>query len=116
MATEKQIKANRKNGKLWGPKTSSGKMVVRRNALKHGITAKIFFNSEDQKEYDRILFALVQEYSPVWFTEIVLLERMAVSLFKTQRTMRMQDQYFQQSSTKNIESRRYIPTADDLTE
>jgi hypothetical protein len=42
MATEKQIAANRRNALLsCGPKTEAGKKSSSRNALRHGLTARI---------------------------------------------------------------------------
>ena len=42
MATAAQIKANRRNAqRSTGPKTDEGKVCVRRNAFKHGMTTRI---------------------------------------------------------------------------
>jgi len=48
MATAKQIDANRRNAqKSTGPKTEEGRDRVRRNALKHGMTARTVLPQED---------------------------------------------------------------------
>ena len=40
MVTEKQLIANRENGKLGGVKTEAGKQVTRLNAVTHGLLTK----------------------------------------------------------------------------
>lgn len=113
MATEKQIIANRKNGKLGGPKTQKWKMIARRNALKHWITAKILFNEEDQKEYNDIFHKLFEEYSPQGFSEIFLVETMALSAYRKMRLVRMEDAYLIRASQDlNL----YRPSIEDLCE
>ena len=56
MATAAQIEANRRNAqKSTGPKTDEGKARVRRNALKHGMTARTIMPvlpQEDPKELE----------------------------------------------------------------
>ena len=49
--SQKQIDANRENGKKGGVKTDEGKAVSKYNALKHGILSKqILFEGEDENE------------------------------------------------------------------
>jgi hypothetical protein len=44
MTSLKQIEANRRNAlNSTGPKTEAGKQQSRRNALRHGLTAEMFF-------------------------------------------------------------------------
>jgi hypothetical protein len=53
MATAKQIDANRRNAqKSTGPKTEEGRDRVRRNALKHGMTARTVLPQEDPRLQD----------------------------------------------------------------
>ena len=56
MATAAQIEANRRNAqKSTGPKTDEGKARVRRNAFKHGMTARTIMPvlpQEDPKELE----------------------------------------------------------------
>ena len=113
MSSEKQIIANRKNGKLGWPKTQKWKMVVRRNALKHWITARILFDEEDQKEYNEILHKLCDEYNPQGFSEVFLVETMAVSAYRKMRLLRAEDAYFLRASQ---ETNIYRPTEEDLCE
>ncbi len=40
MTSEKQIEANKENGKLGGVKTDEGKAVSKYNAIKHGLLSK----------------------------------------------------------------------------
>ena len=49
MATSAQVDANRKNGKLGGPKTDAGKAAVRHNARKHGIFASALTDQDTEE-------------------------------------------------------------------
>ena len=53
MATQRQLEACRRNGRLGGPKTAAGKAVARLNARKHGIFASAL-TDEDAEELDGI--------------------------------------------------------------
>jgi hypothetical protein len=48
VATKRQRKANRENGKKGGPKTPEGKAVARLNARKHGIFASCFTEQDEE--------------------------------------------------------------------
>lgn len=88
-------------------------MMVRRNALKHWITAKILFNEEDQKEYNEILQKLFEEYSPQGFSEIFLVETMAISAYRKMRLLRIEDAYLIKASQDiNL----WRPSVEDLCE
>lgn len=113
MPSEKQIIANRKNGKLGGPKTRKWKSIVSRNALKHWITAKIFTDSEWQKEFDEILNELILEFEPFWYFELCLVEKMALSLYRSKQIIMIENQFIM-ASVKEQSIKRYIPTCEDL--
>lgn len=50
--SQKQIDANRENGKLGGVKTDEGKTVSRYNAIKHGLLSEeVLLDGEDEKSW-----------------------------------------------------------------
>lgn len=54
MITDKQLIANRENGKLGGVKTEEGKAVSRMNATKHGLLSQeICLKDEDPEEFKK---------------------------------------------------------------
>src|SRR5262249_21705911 len=66
MTSARQQEANRRNAlKSTGPRTLSGKLVSRRNALRHGLTAETLIEPlEDPKVYRAFEAAIVAEYVP----------------------------------------------------
>ena len=94
MATEAQIKANKKNSKKsTGPKTAKGKRTVSQNAVRHGFFMRdSVIWDEDQAALDRYREAMLAEMAPVGVMESSVAER-AVSLsWRLRRAERMQDQ------------------------
>ena len=70
MASLKQIKANRENGKKGGPKTEAGKLVSSQNALKYGLLAKKNnLTGADRKEYEQLVVSALEELQPRSFLE-----------------------------------------------
>jgi hypothetical protein len=74
MVSEKQLVANRENGKKGGPKTAEGKAIVRLNALKHGLFAKdLVLNDEDEEVLEEIRQRLLVELEPQSMVEEMLI-------------------------------------------
>jgi hypothetical protein len=92
MATAKQISANQANAaKSTGPRTDSGKARSRRNSIKHGLLSKeLVLNWEDEKEFSKLINALLAEHRPEGATETLLVEQMAVSIWKMGRLTGME--------------------------
>lgn len=96
MPTEKQIIANKQNAQLaTGPKTTSGKEVVSKNAIKHGIFTKdLIVSSEIEKEsvdeYQSILNNLVDCLLPCNQMESLLVEKIAADFWRLRRTIRFE--------------------------
>jgi hypothetical protein len=92
MATAKQIAANQANAsKSTGPNTTSGKARSRRNSIKHGLLSKeLVLGWEDEKEFNKLMNALLAEHRPEGATEMLLVEQMAVSLWKMSRLTGME--------------------------
>jgi len=87
MASPKQLKANRENAKRsTGPKSSSGKTSSRQNALKHGLSARIFvLPHEDKTSSEKLVAALKSEFSPQSRIATELVEDLAGYLWKLRR-------------------------------
>ncbi len=86
MASERQIAANRLNAqKSTGPRSPEGKAAVSQNALKHGLRSKYFLRgfAEEKEDYLQLYAGLYEEWQPATRTEEVLLERMALALWKS---------------------------------
>lgn len=96
MSTEKQILANKQNAQLaTGPKTTSGKEVVSKNAIKHGIFTKDLIVSseienENEDEYQCILNNLVDCLIPCNQLESLLVEKIAADFWRLRRTIRFE--------------------------
>ncbi len=96
MSTEKQIIANKQNAQLaTGPKTTNGKEVVSKNAIKHGIFTKDLIVSSDIEnesadEYQSILNNLVDCLLPCNQMESLLVEKIAADFWRLRRTIRFE--------------------------
>jgi hypothetical protein len=90
----KKLEANRRNAQLsTGPTTEEGKSWSRRNALKHGILASALLitegeGSEDPAEFEELLGSLHHDLAPVGALEEMLLEKVAVCLWRNKRALK----------------------------
>ena len=87
MASEKQSVANRANAKLsTGPKTQSGKTQSRKNAWKHGLTAKaLVIKGENPKDFDLVRAEFEAQFKPQNALQFELVERLAVTAWRLRR-------------------------------
>lgn len=96
MSTEKQAAANRKNAQLsTGAVTETGKAIVSRNAVRHGIFTKdLVINTgdgkEDVSEYQEILDNLEKSMNPSGQMEYLLMEKIAVDFWRMKRVIRFE--------------------------
>ena len=89
MATEAQITANRRNAsKSTGPKTPEGKLVVGKNAVRHGLLSSDLLPDEDPVEFDRFFDHLFQALEPVGAFEESLAERIIWLRWRLRRVPR----------------------------
>jgi hypothetical protein len=97
MATDKQIDANRRNGKKGGPKTPAGRAAVRNNALKHGLSAQhpVIPGLEKQSDFDKYLNLLRQELQPAGIMEHMLVDQIADAYWRRQRIIQMETGMFE---------------------
>jgi len=92
MATARQIEANRRNGRLGGPKTPEGKAISRLNARKHGIFASAL-TPQDEEELSCIHDEVVDWIKPVGPLEGMLVEKLAQTYLRLQRCARAEAEY-----------------------
>lgn len=86
--SQKQIDANRENGKKGGVKTDEGKAVSKYNALKHGILSKqILFEGEDEDELLTLEKRLRAELSPATEIELLLVDKIASNIWRLKRAL-----------------------------
>jgi len=86
MASDKQINANRLNGKKGGPKTPAGRAAVRHNALKHGLSAEHpVLSLEELSVFEEYLAQLRQEFQPIGIMEQMLVDQIADAYWRRQR-------------------------------
>lgn len=75
MPSDRQLKANRRNAALGGPKTEAGRAAVCLNALKHGCTAAtLVLPGEDAEALKQLREDLFDEYRPASPTEQLLFD------------------------------------------
>jgi hypothetical protein len=88
MASKKQIKANRANArKSTGRKTDMGKLILRFNALKHGLTSQkmVTIPGESIDAYLEHLVEVTFEYDPQTAYQRQLVEQLANRLWGLRR-------------------------------
>jgi hypothetical protein len=87
MASERQIRANRRNAlKSTGPRTKAGKAASSRNALRHGLTAhQVVIEGEDPARFDALRDRFRREFRPVGAMEKFLVERLAGLAWRLRR-------------------------------
>jgi hypothetical protein len=87
MASDKQLLANRLNARRsTGPRTVSGKIRSRRNAIKHGLTARTVIDVfEDDAEFQTFCRAVASGYAPRSTTDQEMIHRLAALLWRLRR-------------------------------
>jgi len=96
MATQSQIDANRRNAqKSTGPKTQEGKAKSRRNALRHGLTAKTcMLADEDPNDLLDMIAEIGEKFDPQDTDEDFLVQRMAEARLRYNRIMPLEASIF----------------------
>ena len=94
--SKKQIEANRKNGKLGGPKSKTGKIRISRNAIKHALLAReividVGDGSENRHDFDKLFNELISYYDPQGPIEKILVEKIAVNHWRYRRFIRAEN-------------------------
>lgn len=84
--SERQLTANRNNGKLGGVKSEAGKAISKLNATKHNILSNLFDDNEAQR-FEVVKMKFAKEYKPRTVTEEILVERLATWYIRLQRAV-----------------------------
>ncbi len=92
LTSDKQLAANRRNAQLsTGPLSPEGKRRSSGNSLKHAIFQKALFvnsdNLEELKEFNLVLYGLVQEWKPEGQTETLILQKIAIDYIRLRRVL-----------------------------
>lgn len=118
MTTEKQNIANRENSKKsTGAKTEQGKQVVSANAVKHGVfCSRLVMPFESADEYGSLLDGLIQSLKPYGAIEQLLVEKIAVAMWRQLRLTRAESASIEMNRSvhqHSIKSQVKIITAGD---
>lgn len=89
-SSEQRQAANRMNARSsTGPVTARGKSIASRNATRHGLlSARLLLDDEDASEFQSLVDELTVSLSPVGALEGLLIERIAVTVWRQQRLVR----------------------------
>ena len=89
-SSEQRLAANRANARSsTGPTTARGKSIAARNATRHGLlSTRLLLDDEDSSEFQRLLDELMEAFRPAGALERLLIERIAVTVWRQQRLVR----------------------------
>ena len=92
MPSVRQREANRRNGRLGGPKTEHGKRRSRRNSLRHRLTSTtlVVLPEENGREYEEILRGFRESLQPGGAFEDALVARLAQTHWRGLRSRRVE--------------------------
>ena len=92
MPSQRQLEANRRNGRKGGPKTEAGKQRSRLNTLKHGLTSTtlVVLPEEHQHEYEEVLRGFRESFQPHNAAEDALVLRLAQAHWRSLRSRRVE--------------------------
>lgn len=90
MASHRQVEANQRNAKLSrGPKTSTGKAVSAKNALKHGLLSRdVTIPGESSYDFKKFSEAMCDRLKPEGELECELVERIILLCWRLKRVPR----------------------------
>lgn len=110
MTSEAQIAANRKNAlKSTGPRTSKGKAVSRRNAVRHGVLSEnVAVVGDDADIFRNLRSGLMNDFDPQTEMESLMVDRIAI-LFWRERQLVNSESSMISESLGDIRRGPYIP-------
>jgi len=96
MVSEKQLMANRENGKKGGPKTDKGKAAVRYNALKHGLLSEqVVLPGEDIDDFNELKERLMADLQPQGERENMLFDIIVSTYWRLARVVALETYYIE---------------------
>jgi hypothetical protein len=85
-ASQRRIEANRKNALMsTGPKTPEGKEATSRNAIGHGLSARILLAGENPEDFERLRASVFAEREPRGVIESELADQIVETLWRLRR-------------------------------
>ena len=78
-----------------GPKSQAGKDISSLNAFKHGLSSRHWLDENQAVYYEMILISLTREYQPQTPTEVLMIERVSVTMTKAKRLTDIEDAQYQ---------------------
>lgn len=92
--SDKQLQANRRNAlRSSGPRSEAGKAIVSQNAISHGLLARhVVIEGESQTKFDLFHEEMVAELKPVGMLECSLLDKIASSIWRQHRAVRIENE------------------------
>ena len=92
--------------KATGPRTPPGKQRSKLNALKHGLLSKaVLLKDESRAEYESLLNGLRENLQPQGKLETVLVEKLAVLLWRQRRLLQAERAEIARTNIKIVDSR-----------
>jgi hypothetical protein len=102
--------------RVTGPRTLQGKGRSKHNALKHGIFSKVvLLENESKVEFDSLLDGLREDFEPEGMIETVLVEKLAMLVWRHRRLLIAEDAEIQ-SDAKVLEWDRQTGQFDEAEE
>lgn len=104
MVSERQLIANQQNAlRSTGPQSDTGKAIVSRNAIKHGLFSKEIIVAENEREIFADFFEAVLNYfAPVNPLESALVERIIANLWRLRRVIEIETLIFNKESMEMV--------------
>ena len=92
MPSERKTQANRRNAQLsTGPKTSEGKAIVSRNAVRHGLASRlVVLPEENRQDFLDLLGAFRSQFQPATAFEDSLVFQLAAAEWRLRRITRLE--------------------------
>ena len=91
MVSEIQLRANRENSKLGGPKTEAGKAISSRNATKHSLLSKqVLLPGESARELNKLWRELMAEYQPQGVMETLYVDYIISCIWRLPKVLKVE--------------------------